>query len=188
MFEYGQIKDFNKMDFKPIFEWNKKRSDEKKNMSKEEKQRIKDEKMAAEKMYTIAYIDGKPEKVGNFRVEPPGLFRGRGEHPKMGKIKSRIMPEDVTINIGETAKIPKCPIPGHNWGEVIHNHQVTWLSCWRDSINSNDWKYVQFAASSSVKGESDMQKYEKARLLKNYIDGIRNDYIKVSVYCTYVVS
>ena len=26
-------------------------------------------------------------QVGNFRVEPPGLFRGRGEHPKMGKIK-----------------------------------------------------------------------------------------------------
>ena len=26
-------------------------------------------------------------QVGNFRVEPPGLFRGRGEHPKMGKLK-----------------------------------------------------------------------------------------------------
>ncbi len=22
-------------------------------------------------------------QVGNFRVEPPGLFRGRGEHPKV---------------------------------------------------------------------------------------------------------
>jgi DNA topoisomerase-1 len=28
-------------------------------------------------------------QVGNFRVEPPGLFRGRGEHPKMGMIKVR---------------------------------------------------------------------------------------------------
>ena len=28
-------------------------------------------------------------QVGNFRVEPPGLFRGRGEHPKMGLIKAR---------------------------------------------------------------------------------------------------
>lgn len=28
-------------------------------------------------------------QIGNFRVEPPGLFRGRGEHPKMGKLKAR---------------------------------------------------------------------------------------------------
>lgn len=39
-------------------------------------------------------------QVGNFRVEPPGLFRGRGEHPKMGKFKRRIYPKDITINIG----------------------------------------------------------------------------------------
>ena len=39
-------------------------------------------------------------QVGNFRVEPPGLFRGRGEHPKMGKFKKRIYPTDITINIG----------------------------------------------------------------------------------------
>jgi hypothetical protein len=40
-------------------------------------------------------------QVGNFRVEPPSLFRGRGEHPKMGKIKQRVYPRDITINIGE---------------------------------------------------------------------------------------
>lgn len=39
-------------------------------------------------------------QVGNFRVEPPGLFRGRGDHPKMGKFKRRIYPRDITINIG----------------------------------------------------------------------------------------
>ena len=99
-------------------------------------------------------------------MEPPGLFRGRGEHPKMGKIKARIWPEDVTLNIGEHAAVPPCPVPGRNWGEVVHNHGVTWLAGWRDSINNGDWKYVQFAASSSVKGESDMLKYEKARKLK----------------------
>ena len=40
-------------------------------------------------------------QVGNFRVEPPGLFRGRGEHPRMGKVKQRIYPRDITINIGQ---------------------------------------------------------------------------------------
>lgn len=33
-------------------------------------------------------------------MEPPGLFRGRGEHPKMGKVKKRVYPRDITINIG----------------------------------------------------------------------------------------
>ena len=36
-----------------------------------------------------AIVDGRKEKLGNFRVEPPGLFRGRGQHPKMGKLKVR---------------------------------------------------------------------------------------------------
>ena len=40
-------------------------------------------------------------QLGNFRVEPPGLFRGRGDHPRMGKLKARIYPQDITINIGE---------------------------------------------------------------------------------------
>lgn len=56
-----------------------------------------------------------PLQVGNFRIEPPGLFRGRGEHPKMGKIKKRIYPRDVTINIGEGTPIPEHPYPG-GWG------------------------------------------------------------------------
>jgi hypothetical protein len=39
--------------------------------------------------------------VGNYRVEPPGLFRGRGEHPKMGMVKKRVYPRDITINISK---------------------------------------------------------------------------------------
>lgn len=37
--------------------------------------------------YGYAIVDHHIEKVGNFRVEPPSLFRGRGEHPKTGKVK-----------------------------------------------------------------------------------------------------
>ena len=39
-------------------------------------------------------------------------------------------------------------------------------------------KYVQLGAESSVKGSSDMQKYEKARRLKNSIGRIRENYYK----------
>ncbi|XP_056682372.1 DNA topoisomerase 1 beta-like isoform X2 [Spinacia oleracea] len=62
-----------------------------------------------------AIVDGVKEKVGNFRVEPPGLFRGRGEHPKMGKLKKRIYPRDIPINIGKDAPIQECPIPGQRY-------------------------------------------------------------------------
>ena len=77
--------------------------------------------------------------MGNFRVEPPGLFRGRGEHPKMGKLKARIWPEDITINVGEGAPVPAVPDLGdgkrHRWGDVVHDNTVTWLAKWMDSIN-----------------------------------------------------
>ena len=82
-------------------------------MTKDEKKKIKEEKEAAEAKYKFCQVDDRREQVGNFRVEPPGLFRGRGEHPKMGMWKRRVYPEEVTINIGEDAEVPECPVPGH---------------------------------------------------------------------------
>ncbi|PNX75573.1 DNA topoisomerase 1-like protein, partial [Trifolium pratense] len=116
--------------------------------------------------------------VGNFRAEPPGLFRGRGVHPKMGKVKRRIRPNDVVINIGKDAPIPECPIPGESWAEITHDDTVTWLAKWRDPIKPNKLKMVSLAASSSWKGQSDKEKYEKARMLKSYIGNIRAAYTK----------
>ena len=76
------------------------------------------------------------EKLGNFRVEPPGLFRGRGQHPKMGKLKARIWPEDVSLNMSKKAKVPPVPDIGdgkkHNWGDVVHVDTVTWLAKWKE--------------------------------------------------------
>lgn len=46
-------------------------------------------------------MDGHKQKVGNFRIEPPGLFRGRGDHPKQGKLKKRVTARNVIINIGK---------------------------------------------------------------------------------------
>lgn len=48
--------------------------------------------------YGYCLLDHHKERIGNFKIEPPGLFRGRGEHPKQGMLKKRIQPEDVTIN------------------------------------------------------------------------------------------
>lgn len=79
-------------------------------------------------------------QVGNFRVEPPGLFRGRGEHPRQGKVKKRIYPRDIIINIGKDAPVPEHPYPGQQWREVRHDNTVTWLAYWKDTISSKDFK------------------------------------------------
>ncbi|GLT50932.1 hypothetical protein SLA2020_243870 [Shorea laevis] len=172
------IKDLKKCDFTPIYEWHMNEKEKKKQMTSEEKKAVKEEKLKQEEKYMWAIVDGVKEKVGNFRVEPPGLFRGRGEHPKMGKLKRRIRPNDITINIGKDAPIPECPIPGERWKDIKHDNTVTWLAFWNDPINPKEFKYVFLAASSSLKGQSDKEKYEKARMLKDYIKNIRAAYTK----------
>lgn len=172
------IQNLDDCDFTPIYEWHQSEKEKKKQMTTEEKKALKEEKLKQEEKYMWAIVDGTKEKVGNFRVEPPGLFRGRGEHPKMGKLKKRIRPSDIVINIGKNAPIPECPIPGERWKEVRHDNTVTWLAFWNDPINPKEFKYVFLAASSTLKGQSDKEKYEKARKLKDYIQDIRRVYTR----------
>jgi DNA topoisomerase-1 len=170
------IKDFAKCDFTPMFNYFEAKKAEKKTMTAAEKKALKAEKEEAEKKYQYCLLDGRKEKVGNFRIEPPGLFRGRGDHPKTGKVKKRVQPEQVTINIGPNAPVPQPP-PGHKWGGIQHDDKVTWLATWKENINGNI-KYVMLAANSSLKGMSDYKKFEKARELKKHIGRIREDYTK----------
>lgn len=173
--EKEKIRDLSKCDFTEIDTYYKKLSEERKGRSKEEKkeEKVKNEEIA--KNYGVCIIDGHKEKIGNFRIEPPGLFRGRGEHPKQGMVKRRVLPEDVIINCSKDSRIPKPP-DGHKWKEVRHDNTVTWLASWTENVQ-NQTKYVMLNPSSKLKGEKDMQKYEKARQLKTRIDKIRADYV-----------
>ena len=102
------------------------------------------------------------------------MFRGRGDHPKTGKLKTRVTPEMVTINIGKESPVP-APPPGHKWKEVRHDNTVVWLAMWRENI-SGSTKYVMLAQNSSIRGLSDFKKFEKARELQYHIEKIRKDY------------
>ncbi|KAI8324725.1 hypothetical protein GQ54DRAFT_331437 [Martensiomyces pterosporus] len=170
------VKEFKLCDFSLIRTHLDGETAKRKAMTKEEKEAAKKEKLEAEENFGFCLMDGRREKVGNFRIEPPGLFRGRGAHPKTGMLKKRVLPEQVTINIGKDAKVPDPP-PGHRWGNVVHDNTVTWLAMWKENINSNT-KYVFLAAGSSIKGQSDLRKFDKARNLKLCIDGIREQYTK----------
>lgn len=171
-----KITKFEKCDFKPIFEHFDSERQKKKLVPAAEKKAIKAAKDEVEAPYMHCLWDGRKQKVGNFRVEPPGLFRGRGEHPKTGHVKQRVQPEQVTINIGEDAMVP-APPEGHRWKDIKHDNEGTWLAMWQENINGN-YKYVMLAANSDVKGQSDYKKFEKARELKKHIDRIRKDYQK----------
>lgn len=172
--ERAKIVDLTKCDFKQMHAYFLQKSEERKAMTKEEKLKIKEDNEKTQKEYGFCTIDGHKEKIGNFKIEPPGLFRGRGEHPKMGKLKKRVMPEDILINCSKDSNVPKPP-PGHKWKEVRHDPNVTWLASWTENIQGQV-KYVMLNPSSKLKGEKDWQKYETARKLAQSIDKIRAEY------------
>jgi DNA topoisomerase-1 len=171
------IKDVENCDFSRIWEWHLTEKEKKNNRSREEKKEEKEQREKVEGPYKYAIIDGRREKVANVKIEPPGLFRGRGAHPKQGMLKSRIKAEDVTINIGDLADAPPPP-KGQKWGEVVQNNKVTWLAKYQDPMTKAT-KYVFLGASSSWKGVNDYLKYQTARSLKKCIDKIRKDYKKL---------
>ncbi|XP_043659924.1 DNA topoisomerase 1 isoform X2 [Drosophila teissieri] len=168
------IKDFRKCGFQEMFNFFQAESEKRKAATKEEKLIKKNENEALMKEFGFCMIDGHKEKIGNFRLEPPGLFRGRGEHPKMGMIKRRIQASDVSINCGKESKVPSPP-PGSRWKEVRHDNTVTWLASWIENVQGQV-KYIMLNPSSKLKGEKDHIKYETARRLDKVIDKIRATY------------
>lgn len=127
-----------------------------------------------EERYKEAMVDGKVQAVGNFRIEPPGIFLGRGCHPLAGKIKKRIFPEDMIINIDKKSKIPELPLfyKNRKWGKIVHDNTLEWLASWKDTITGKT-KYVWLGNKSDFKAKSDLHKYEKARKLAKHINNIR---------------
>ena len=172
---HKDIDDFAKCDFKLIYNYILKEKLKTKEKSKDEKIKIKEKKDKLEKKYKTALVDGKKQDVGNFRVEPPSLFLGRGCHPLAGKIKKRIFPEDIVINIDENSKIPELPefYKDRKWGEIIHDNASEWIASWKDDI-TDKFKYVWLGSKSDFKAQSDIQKFDLARKLKNKITYIKN--------------
>lgn len=84
----------------------------------------------------FAIVNGEQEFVSGFEIPHPRIFLGLDE--KIGMVKDRVFPEDVTINIGEESPVPDCPIEGHNWGRVIHEPKEAWVAFWMDSVYGDE--------------------------------------------------
>lgn len=177
--EDTHIKDFNKCDFNDIWEHREQERQARLNRTKEEKDEASKKEKEGSYLFSHALINGVRERIGNFKLEPPQLFRGRGEHPKQGMLKKRTFSEAITINIGPDACVPRVlGLPGHAWKDVVHENTVTWIANFEDSITL-DSKYVLFAANSGIKGQPDLLKYDRARRLVSTIGKIRESYTKL---------
>jgi len=171
------IESLDQIDFKPIKNYLILEKDKKSLLTKEDKELIKKSQDEIDEPYKFCIIDGVQQQVGNYKIEPPGIFLGRGTHPKIGKIKKRIIPEDVIINLSKDAIIPKPNIKDHNWGEVIHDQSVIWLASWKDDITGKN-KYIFTSLDSFFKSKSDEAKFDIARKLKKKANLIRETYLK----------
>jgi DNA topoisomerase-1 len=174
-----KITDLKKCDFSKIQAWREEERRKRNERSKEEKEAEKAKNDKETSWYAHGLVNGVREKLGNYRLEPPQLFRGRGEHPKQGMLKKRTWPENCIMNVGVDAPVPRPDgTPGHAWRDVVHENHVQWIAAFDDGV-LGDLKYVSFAATSGLKGQPDMLKYDRARRLLQCVDAIRDNYQKL---------
>lgn len=166
----------DQIDFSLIKKYLDNKKEKKSLQTKEDKLKQLEIMKKEEEPYMFCIIDGNQQKVGNYRIEPPGIFLGRGSHPKIGRIKNRIYPEDVTLNLDKEAPIPKT-LEHHKWSSIIHDQSVIWLAMWKDQITGKN-KYVFTSFESFFKSKSDEDKFDLARKLKRKINSIRESYEK----------
>lgn len=179
--DHPMIKDFSKVDFRPIQKYLLERSalkeQKRKAMTKEEKQAEKEEKEAIKQLYNFAVIDGNKIPIAGNIIQPPGLYFGHGEQPFRGRIKKRMMPSDITINVSFT-HVPRCKIDGVpcKWGGVVENKDALWLSSWIHPITGKRQQINLSRNESQFTCSNDMEKFEKARKLGKNIAKIRKNY------------
>ncbi len=167
---------YQDIDFSHAYKIVDKEKDLREMMTKEEKKALAvKRKELREKLiqkYGKAIMDGKEVDVANYMAEPPGIFIGRGDHPLRGRWKPRVTAKDVTLNLGEEAKIPE-----GNWGKIVHEHDSMWLAGWTDYLTEKR-KYVWLADTAGLKQDRDKAKYEKAVKLSKEIEKIKEKIVK----------
>jgi len=159
------------IDYNPIYEMVVAEREYKKNLSKEEKKRLREERKVIreenKEKYGWATIDGERCELGNYMVEPSSIFMGRGQHPFRGKWKEGPKHEDIEINLSPDAEVP----PG-DWKEVIWDSESIWIARWRDKL-SGKIKYVWPHDSSPIKQKKEIEKFDKAIELKENLPKVK---------------
>jgi len=155
------------MDFSEFKKELKLQKEIKKNKSKEEKQKEKREKDELKKKYAFALLDGKKVQLSAWRVEEPGIFIGRGNHPLRGRWKPQVLKEDIVLNMSKNA-----PKPPGKWKAIVHRPDVLWVAYWKDKLTGKE-KYVWFHESVHLMQKRNKDKYDSALYLGKKIAKIR---------------
>jgi DNA topoisomerase-1 len=166
--EKVSVEDF---DWTPIVRWVETERNRKLNMTKEEKKqlaqsrkRIREERKAR---YGWATVDGAKMEAGNYAVEPPGIFLGRGHHPMRGKWKPAVTTKDVTLNLS-----PDAPTPPGEWGGREWRPEELWIARWTDKLTGKI-KYVWFHDATPMKQGRAQEKFDLGRELELKIAKVR---------------
>jgi len=141
------------------------------NMSKEEKKKLAEERKtireANKERYGYATVDGVKVEVGNYVVEPPSIFMGRGKHPLRGSWKKGATEPDITLNLS-----PDTPTPKGKWKKLVWQPNSMWIARWDDKLRGRE-KYVWLADTSTVKQQREIEKFGNARKLSGKINDIQ---------------
>ena len=162
---------FEEVDFSLLYRKVDSEKKAKEAMGKEEKKAQagarKEARETLKAHYGFAILDGKRVEFGNYMVEPPGLFMGRGQHPMRGRWKPRVLQEDVVLNLGKEA-----PVPPGKWKDVVHDHDSMWMAKWIDKLTDKE-KYVWLHESSELQQSRNRAKYDNAKKVGSNLEKIR---------------
>jgi DNA topoisomerase-1 len=127
----------------------------------------KAQREANKEKYGYATVDGQRMELGNYNVEPNSIFMGRGQHPWRGRWKLGPGYEDIELNLS-----PDAPRPPGNWKATPWEPATMWIARWTDKLSGKK-KYVWPGDASFLKQRKDMEKYEKAKALKERLDEVK---------------
>ncbi len=159
------------VDFSDIIQLVQREREEKQSLPTEVKKaqaaERKAQREANKEKYGYATVDGRCMELGNYNVEPNSIFMGRGQHPWRGKWKQGPTFEDIELNLS-----PDAPKPPGSWKAITWEPDTMWIARWTDKLSSKK-KYVWPGDASFLKQRKDMEKYEKARSLKDKLDVVK---------------
>lgn len=127
----------------------------------------KAQREANREKYGFATVDGKRMELGNYNVEPNSIFMGRGQHPWRGRWKLGPSYGDIELNLS-----PDAPHPPGNWKAIVWEPSTMWIARWTDKLSGKK-KYVWPGDASFLKQRKDVEKYEKAKALKEKLEAVK---------------
>ena len=128
----------------------------------------KAQREALRAQYGYAQVNGEQVELGNYLVEPSGIFMGRGQHPLRGRWKEGACQSDVTLNLS-----PDAPRPPGDWAAIVWQPESLWVARWPDKL-SDKIKYVWLSDTASIKQAREAAKFDKAHRLHAEMETVRD--------------